>query len=231
MKTLGLIGGLSWQSTAEYYRIINSLIQKQLGGNNSAQIVIYSVNFAEVEKLQSEGNWDALETQLYEIGKKLELQGADCILFCTNTMHKVSTLLESKLHIPFIHIIDTTAAVIKANKMTKVGLLGTKYTMKEDFYKSRLLQKHNIETLIPTEDEIEFINYTIFNELVLNIIKPESKSKFLKIISSLVSRGAQGVILGCTEIPLLVQQCDLSTPVFDTTHIHSEQAVNFALSK
>lgn len=229
MKTVGLIGGLSWQSTIEYYRTINELVKSKLGGNNAAKIILHSVNFAEIEKLQAEGQWNELEQIISKIGMKLESYGADAILICANTMHKVSGLLESQLKIPLLHIVDATAEEIKSKKLEKVGLLGTRFTMSEKFYVERLLNKHSIQTVIPERDEMEFIHRVIYQELMFGIFKADSKDKFLEIMDHLQQKGAQGIILGCTELSLMIKPGDCKIETFDSTLIHSQCAVDFAL--
>lgn len=228
MKTIGLIGGMSWESTITYYQIINETIKKKLGGLHSAKILLYSVDFDEIEKCQSSGNWEQAGKILTGIAKKLELAGADCIVICTNTMHKIAPQMQQEIAIPILHIADTTICQLKKAKINKVGLLGTKYTMEEAFYKERLI-KQGIDVIIPDKENVDIVNDIIFNELCLGIIKDASRKKFATIIQSLKNQGAQGVILGCTEIGLLIQQKDSVLPAFDTTIIHAASAAEYAL--
>lgn len=228
MKTIGLIGGMSWESTITYYQIINETIKKKLGGLHSAKILLYSVDFDEIEKCQSSGNWEEAGKILTGIAKKLELAGADCIVICTNTMHKIALQMQQEIAIPILHIADTTICQLKKAKINKVGLLGTKYTMEEAFYKERLI-KQGIDVIIPDKKNVDIVNDIIFNELCLGIIKDASRKKFAAIIQSLKNQGAQGVILGCTEIGLLIQQKDSVLPAFDTTIIHAASAAEYAL--
>lgn len=230
MKKLGIIGGLSWHSTLEYYREINVGVQKRLGSNNSAELLIHSLNFAQVEDLQALGQWKALENMTLKAAQGLVEQGAQGILIAANTMHKVTDGLEHTIGVPFLHIVDAMAKEIQARGMTKIGLLGTSFTMTEDFYKKRMLERHKIQTVIPDPAEIEFIHHTIYTELTSNIIKPESKLKFQAINSNLMSKGAEGVILGCTEIPMLITPRDSEIPLFDSLRIHAREAVDFILS-
>ena len=231
MKLIGLIGGISWESSLHYYKIINEKVKEELGGLHSARCVLYSVDFDNIAKLQNEGNWQELNEIMISIAKKLENIGAELIVICANTMHKMADLIEEQISIPLIHIVDATAKEIKKQGIKKVGLLGTKYTMEQDFYVKRLKEKYGIKVIIPKEKDRDIIHAVIFNELCLGIIKENSKQQYLKIITDLERSGAEGVILGCTEIPLLITQEDVSIPVFDTTRIHAEHAVNFALSK
>jgi len=231
MKLIGLIGGISWESSLHYYKIINEKVKKELGGLHSARCVLYSVDFENIARLQDEGNWQELNEIMIGIAKKLENIGAELIVICANTMHKMADLIEEQINIPLIHIVDATAKEIKKQGIKKVGFLGTKYTMEQDFYVKRLKEKHGIKVIIPKENDRDIIHDVIFNELCLGIIKENSKQQYLKIINDLERSGAEGVILGCTEIPLLITQEDVSIPVFDTTRIHAEHAVNFALSK
>jgi aspartate racemase len=229
MKVIGLIGGMSWESTAEYYRIINETVKERLGGHHSAKILLYSVNFSEIEKLQREGRWEEATEFMCEAAMRVELGGADCILICTNTMHKMAAEVQQAVTIPLLHIADATAMEIKKKGIGRVALLGTKYTMEEEFYKGRLRVKYGFEVLIPPEEDRNIINQTIYDELCLGKVEGESKKRFVRIIKSLKERGAQGVILGCTEISLLLKQKDSSLELFDTTAIHAQAAVDFAL--
>lgn len=225
MKTIGLIGGMSWESSLEYYRIINEKTKENLGGLHSAKILLFSVNFQEIELLQHRGDWEELTKIMIEAATTLEKAGADFIVICTNTMHKMAEDIERSVSIPLLHIADASAKAIKERGLTKVGLLGTKFTMEQDFYKKRLEDKHGLEVITPDEIDREIVHSVIYEELCLGKISPKSKKEYLRIISKLKKSGAQGVILGCTEIPLLLQQRDVSLPLFDTTEIHSEYAV------
>ena len=228
MKTIGLIGGMSWESTVTYYKIINETIKRELGGLHSAKILLYSVDFDEIEKYQSSGEWDKSAAVLGDAAANLEKAGADFILICTNTMHKVADAVQKRISVPILHIAEVTADVLKAKGIEKVGLLGTKYTMTQDFYKAKLIEA-GIAVVIPDEAEVEMINDVIFNQLCLGIISEESRTKFVQAIEQLKSKGAQGVILGCTEIGLLIEQKDSALPVFDTTLIHAEKAALLSL--
>lgn len=228
MKTIGLLGGMSWESTVPYYQIINEEVKNKLGGLHSAKIILYSVEFDEIEKCQSSGNWKKSGNILGKAAQNLEAAGADFILICTNTMHKVVPQISSMIDIPIIHIADATADELQMNQIEKVGLLGTKYTMTQDFYKKKLIDR-GIDVIIPDDTDIDVINDIIFHELCLGIIKEESRIKFKKIIESLKKKGATGVILGCTEIGLLIHQADSSLPVYDTTLIHAKKAAELAL--
>ncbi|MEG9461767.1 aspartate/glutamate racemase family protein [Bacillus amyloliquefaciens] len=229
MKTIGLIGGMSWESSAEYYRIINEEIKKKLGGLHSAKCLLYSVDFKEIEHYQSIGAWDKAGEALGEVARSLEKAGADFIVICTNTMHKVLGYIQEMITIPILHIADATAEQIIRQDIRSVGLLGTKYTMEQDFYKSRIAS-HDINVIVPDDDERELINNIIYQELCLGEIKQSSKNIYKKIINNLVDRGAEGIILGCTEIGLLVKVEDSEVPLFDTTLIHAQKAVNKSLS-
>ncbi|AIW28777.1 aspartate/glutamate racemase family protein [Bacillus velezensis] len=229
MKTIGLIGGMSWESSAEYYRIINEEIKKKLGGLHSAKCLLYSVDFKEIEHYQSIGAWDKAGEALGQVARSLEKAGADFIVICTNTMHKVLGYIQEMITIPILHIADATAEQIIRQDIRSVGLLGTKYTMEQDFYKSRIAS-HDINVIVPDDDERELINNIIYQELCLGEIKQSSKNIYKKIINNLVGRGAEGIILGCTEIGLLVKVEDSEVPLFDTTLIHAQKAVNKSLS-
>lgn len=228
MKTIGLIGGMSWESTVTYYQLINEEIKKRLGGLHSAKIILYSVEFDEIERCQAEGNWQKSADILGKAAQGLAAAGADFILICTNTMHKVAPQIEAMVHVPIIHIATATAQVLLQHGIKKVGLLGTKYTMTQDFYKQKLIDQ-NIEVIVPDESDIEVINDIIFHELCVGEIKEESRRRYQSIIDTLKEKGAEGVILGCTEIGLLIKQADSSLPVFDTTSIHALSAVDIAL--
>ncbi|WP_308685009.1 aspartate/glutamate racemase family protein [Stomatobaculum longum] len=228
MKTIGLLGGMSWESTIPYYRIINEEVKNRLGGLHSAKIILYSVEFAEIEKCQSSGNWDESGEILGQAARGIEAAGADFILICTNTMHKVAAQISSKIQIPLIHIADATADELEKSHIRRVGLLGTKYTMTQDFYKKRLTDR-GMEVLIPDDAAVEVINSIIFDELCVGEIREASRRKFQDAVKRLAEQGAEGVILGCTEIGLLLRQSDVSIPVFDTTVIHAKRAVEIAL--
>lgn len=229
MKTIGLIGGMSWESTVPYYQIINKEVKNRLGGLHSAKVILYSVEFDEIEKCQSNGDWEKSGDILGNAAKGLEVAGADFILICTNTMHKVAPQIQSMIHIPIIHIADATAQELEKCQIRRVGLLGTKYTMTQEFYKQRLIDR-GIDVVIPDVEDIDAVNDIIFHELCIGKIREESRKKFQNIIDSLKDKGADGVILGCTEIGLLIHQADSSLPVFDTTVIHAKRAVEIALN-
>jgi aspartate racemase len=229
LKTIGLIGGMSWESSSVYYNIINETVKERLGGLHSAKCILYSVDFEEIASLQHKGKWEELTKLMINSAQQLERAGADCIVICTNTMHKMAEEIQDNIHIPLLHIADATAEKIKEQGVGKPGLLGTKFTMEEDFYKQRLEEKYSINVIIPSYTDREIIDSVIYNELCLGIIKQSSKEKFKEIINTLVSNGADGMILGCTEIPLLISQKDVEVPLFDTTTIHSKAAVTFAL--
>jgi len=230
MKTIGLIGGMSWESTVSYYQIINSTVKEQLGGFHSAKIILYSVDFPEIEECQTKGDWGKGALILTEAAQKLEKAGADFIAICTNTMHKVAPKIQERISVPILHIADATVDKLKKNNIHKVALLGTKYTMTQDFYKERIKQ-HGIDVIIPDEDDVELVNHVIYDELCLGNINDDSRKEFIRIIELLKKRGAEGVILGCTEIGLLVQQKDSPLPVFDTTQIHGHTIGMMAIEK
>jgi len=229
MKTIGLIGGMSWESSIEYYRIINETAKVKLGGLHSAKSLMYSVDFAEVEVLQHQDRWAEAAEMLIDAAKNLENGGADFIVLCTNTMHKVADDIQTNVNIPFLHIADATAQLVKNTGIQKIGLLGTRFTMEEDFYKGRLSQKYGLNVSIPNAREREIVHRVIYDELVMGKIEQHSREQFTNIISQMVSQGAEGIILGCTEIGLLIHQEDSQVPLFDTTRIHAEAAVDFAL--
>lgn len=229
MKMIGLIGGMSWESSIEYYRIINEVVHEKLGGFHSAKSLMVSVDFAEIEVLQKENRWQEAAQMLALAAKSLESGGADFIVLCTNTMHKVADEIQAGVNIPFLHIADATGQKIKDMGLQKVGLLGTRFTMEEDFYKLRLVEKYGLEVIIPEAGERTVVHRVIFDELVKGRIRPESKVQYLDIVESLVREGAEGVILGCTEIGLLIQDGDCQVPLLDTTRIHAEAAVDYAL--
>lgn len=228
MKTIGLIGGMSWESSAEYYRIINEEVKLRLGGLHSAKCLLYSVDFEEVERFQVKGEWDKAGELLGNVALALEKGGADFIVICTNTMHKVIAFIEEKINIPVLHIADATADQIKKSGIQKVGLLGTKYTMEQDFYKARI-ESSGINVIVPNEGEREMVNKVIYDELCLGDIRESSRAYYKKAIQNMVKEGAEGIILGCTEIGLLIKQEHSDVPLFDTTVIHAIEAVNKAL--
>ncbi|MGA2084631.1 MAG: aspartate/glutamate racemase family protein, partial [Terracidiphilus sp.] len=221
MKTIGLIGGMSWESTVPYYRIINETVRDRLGGLHSAKLVLLSVDFYEVERLQSTGDWAGAGRMLAQAGRSLELAGADFLVLCTNTMHKVASTIERAVAIPLFHITDPTAAEIKRSGFKKVGLLGTRFTMEEDFYRSRLQSHHGISVLVPKEADREIVHRVIYEELCLGKVVDASRTQFRRVIEDLVDSGAEAIVLGCTEISTLVQRSDSSVPLFDTTSIHA----------
>jgi aspartate racemase len=229
MKTIGLIGGMSWESSIEYYRIINETVKARLGGVHSADCLMYSVDFAEIESLQNAGEWEQLTLEMISAARRLERGGADCLVICTNTMHKMADEVQAAIQIPLLHIADAAGAAVQAKELTAVGLLGTRFTMEGNFYRGRLAEKFGLQVLIPDEAGRETVHRVIYNELVKGEIKAGSRQAFLAIIEDLQSRGAQGIVLGCTEIPLLVKQDDVAIPIFDTTRLHAEAAVNWAL--
>jgi len=231
MKTIGLIGGMSWESSIEYYRIINETMREKLGGLHSAKSVMVSVDFAEIEVLQHRGKWDEATQLLITSARQVEDAGADFILICTNTMHKMAEAIEDNINIPLLHIADATAERIKSDGWDTIGLLGTNFTMEEDFYKGRLAKKFGINVLVPDEEERADVHKVIYDELVLGKINPASKALYEDIMAHLVSKGAQGIILGCTEIGLLVGDGDCTVPLFDTTRIHAFAAVEKALEE
>jgi aspartate racemase len=228
MKTIGLIGGMSWRSSLEYYKIINETIQNKLGGWHSAKLILYSVDFDEIDNEHKTKDWIKSDEILIDAAKKLEKAGADFIILCANTSHVNFDKIQGNIKIPVLHIADVTAEKIKAAKIKNVGLLGTKYTMEQDFYKGRLEKKHNLRVIVPEEAEREIINQEI-NNLCLGKKNPKAKQQFINIINNLVKNGAEAVILGCTEIPLLIQQKDVKIPLFDTTRIHAESAAEYSL--
>jgi aspartate racemase len=229
MKTIGLIGGMSWESSLEYYRIINEEVKRKLGGLHSAKILMYSVDFEEIEKLQHQGKWDEATKLMIEAAQRLEKGGADFVVICSNTMHKMSVEVQKNIGIPLLHIGDATAEKIKEMGFKRVGLLGTRFTMEEDFYKGRLIGRYGLEVVLPDEKGRQIVHDIIYKELCLGVIKISSKDQICEIIQNLVRDGAEGIILGCTEIPLLIKREDVRVPLFDTTKIHAESAVEYAL--
>ena len=228
LKTIGLIGGMSWESTVTYYKIINEVIKEKLGGLHSAKCVLYSVDFQEIEECQANGNWEKSGEILGEAAYNLEKAGADFIVICTNIMHKVVNQIKEKISIPILHIAEMTAEKILEKGLKNIALLGTKYTMEQDFYKSKLIEK-GINVIIPDKNDIEIINEIIYDELCLGTINSDSKKKFLEIVDKLRNKGAEGIILGCTEIGLLIKNEDTDVPLFDTAIIHAEQAAMYSI--
>ncbi|MDR0805581.1 MAG: aspartate/glutamate racemase family protein [Enterobacteriaceae bacterium] len=229
MKIIGLIGGMSWESTIPYYRHINETIKQRLGGLHSAKVVLYSVDFQEVEQLQHQGNWLAAGALLAQAAKSLEAAGADFLVICTNTMHKVYDQVAQSVAIPLCHIADATADIIRHDGLQTVGLLGTRFTMEQDFYKGRLSQHHGINVIIPDEADREIVHRVIYQELCLGKIEPQSRQEFSRIMQQLADNGAEGIILGCTEIGLLVSAEDANIPLYDTAEIHAVQAAEISL--
>jgi len=231
MKTIGLLGGMSWESTLGYYRAINEGVKNCLGGLHSAKIVMYSVDFEPIEKLQQVGDWQKMAKILSEAAKNVQAAGADFLLICTNTMHKVAPEIEAAIQIPLLHIADATAESIVNEGIKSVGLLGTAFTMEQAFYKGRLTNNYGIQVLVPNEKERQIVHQTIYQELCLGKIESDSKAEYLRIIETLATQGAQAVILGCTEIGLLINQTDTNVKLFDTTAIHAKKAVELAISE
>jgi len=231
MKVIGLIGGMSWNSTLEYYRIINESFARRLGGLHSARMVLYNLDFAELQKAQHEGRWDDTAGILVEAGNAVKRAGADFLVICTNTMHKVADDVEEKVGLPLLHIVDVTGDAIKELGLHRIGLLGTRFVMKEPFYQERFRDRFAIELLVPREDDIDTIHQIIYNELCEGKIEASSRRVCTNIINKLVNKGAEGIVLGCTELPLLIQPGDIHAPIFDTTRLHAEAAVNLALAE
>ena len=229
MKTIGLIGGISWESSIEYYRIINETTKVKLGGLHSAKSLMYSVDFAEIEILQYQGKWPEAAKILIEAAKNVENGSADFIVLCTNTMHKVADDIQANVDIPLLHFADATAQLVRDSGIQKIGLLGTRFTMEEEFYKGRLFQKYGLNVSVPNAQERETVHRVIYDELVIGEIRQHSKEQYIGIIERMVNQGAEGVILGCTEIRLLIHNKDSQVPLFDTTRIHAEAAVEYAL--
>lgn len=230
MKTIGLIGGMSWESSAQYYAIINRAVRDRLGANHSAKVLMHSVDFGEVERLQHAGEWDALGDMMADSASRLEAGGAELILLCTNTMHKLADRITTASGLPFLHIVDPTGEAIRAQGIAKVGLLGTAFTMEQDFYRGRLESEHGLEVLVPAAEDRATVHRVIYDELVAGIVTESSRAAYRDVIARLVERGAQGVILGCTEIMLLVREEDSAVPLFDTTQLHALAAVEQALA-
>jgi len=230
MKTIGLIGGMSWESSLEYYRIVNQAMKEKLGGLHSARCVLYSVDFAEIEEAQRAGDWRGAADRLTDAARALERAGAECVVLCTNTMHKVAGDIQAGVRIPLLHIADAAGNAVRAAGMRTVGLLGTRFTMDEDFISRPLTEKFGLRILLPEPVERDIVHDVIFRELCLGIIRPESRNRYVEIIGGLARRGAEGVILGCTEIELLIRAQDTPIPLFPTTRLHALAAVDFALS-
>jgi aspartate racemase len=229
MRTIGLIGGMSWESTVPYYRLLNQRVRERLGGHHSARCLLYSVDFDEVERLQRAGDWAAAGELLAGVAATLERAGAELLVLCTNTMHKVAPAIESRVGIPLLHIGDATAQAIRGAGLETVGLLGTRFTMEQDFYRERLSASHGLRVLVPGQEDREDVHRIIYEELCTGVLREESRRRYREVIAGLVRSGAQGIVLGCTEIGLLVGQDDAPVPVFDTTALHAAAAVEFAL--
>ena len=231
MKVIGLVGGMSWNSTVEYYRIINELFARRLGGLHSARLVLYSLDFDEIQRAQHEGRLDDITHVLVDAGNVVKRAGADFLVICTNTMHKVTDDVEEKVGLPLLHIVDVTGDAVRERGLHRIGLLGTRFVMTEPFYQERLRDHFAIEVLVPGEDDIDTIHQIIYNELCDGKIKASSRRVCADIMSRMVNEGAEGIVLGCTELPLLIQPGDTDAPIFDTTQLHAEAAVNLALTK
>ncbi len=230
MKTIGLIGGMSWESTVPYYRLINETVRERLGGLHSARIVLYSVDFHEIEQLQRAGDWETAGLLLARVARSLHAAGADFLVLCTNTMHKVAGAIEAAAPIPLLHIADPTAVAVRAAGCSTVGLLGTRFTMEEDFYRERLRRNHGLEVLVPDKEDRDLVHRVIYDELCLGKVLPDSRAQYRRIMARLADRGAEAIILGCTEISLLVDASDAAVPLFDTTRIHAVSAALHALA-
>lgn len=229
MKTIGLLGGMSWESSIEYYRIINEEVRNRLGGVHSARIVMVSLNFSEIEELQMKGDWEEATRILVQSAQKIESAGADFMLICTNTMHLMADEVQAGIEIPLLHIADATADAIQKAGVSRVGLLGTRFTMEKEFYRGRLEKRHNLEVLVPDRSGRDLVHNVIYEELVQGVINESSRQAYGNVIGNMVNEGAEGIVLGCTEIGLLVQQDDVSVPIFDTMEIHAQAAVQSAL--
>jgi len=230
MKVIGLIGGMSWESTVPYYRLINETVVARLGGLHSARLVLYSVDFHDIERLQHDGDWDAAGELLAQAARSLQAAGAEVLVLCTNTMHKVAAQLEAAVGIPLFHIADPTAEEIKAAGHAKVGLLGTRFTMEQGFYRDRLIERHGLQVLVPELGDRAVVHRVIYEELCLGKIVPASRAEYRRVMAALVGRGAEAIILGCTEISLLVEPGDATVPLFDTTSIHARKAAEWAMA-
>ena len=231
MKIIGLIGGMSWESTAIYYQLINKEVKRRLGGLRSASLLLWSFDFEKIARLQEKADWQAATVKMVDAACRLRQAGAEAIVICTNTMHKMSAAIEEKSQLPVLHIVDAAAVAIQQKRLTKVALLATQFTMEQDFYKGRLKEMYQIDTIVPDLEDRKMIHHTIYQELCQSIIKEDSKNHYLKIIHQLMDKGAQGIILGCTEVGLLIKQQDVMVPVFDTTELHALSAVDFMLAK
>ena len=229
MKTIGLIGGMSWESSTEYYRLLNKGVKARLGGLHSVKCLLYSVDFADIESLQQKGEWDTAAAKLATVAQQVEKGGADFLLLCTNTMHKVADAIERSISIPLLHIADSTAEAVKKQSLKKVGLLGTKFTMEDTFYRGRLSTHHGLEVVVPSQDDRDVIHRIIYEELCAGRILDTSRLEYIRIIDRLIRADAEAIILGCTEIGLLVQQDACRVPLFDTTRFHAEAAIEYAL--
>jgi aspartate racemase len=230
MKTIGLLGGLSWESSIVYYQMINEIVRERLGGLHSAQCLLWSFDFAEIEELQAAGDWDTATARMVEAARQLERGGAGCIVICSNTMHKMAGAVREAVNIPLLHIADTTAEKICADGVENIGLLGTRYTMEQDFYKGRLSEQFGLNVLVPDAAGREVVHRAIYDELCLGVVSDQSRAGYLRIMDDLAAQGAQGIILGCTEITLLIKPEHTARPLYDTTYLHAEAAVNWALS-
>lgn len=230
MKTIGLIGGMSWEASIEYYRIINQEVKARLGGAHSAKSLMFSVDFGEIAPLQSAGEWDMLAVHMVDAAQRLACGGADCLLLCANTMHRCAPAIEAAVSLPLLHIADTAGCSIQEAGLRRVGLLGTRYTMEGDFISGRLADRFGLDLLIPDTEQRMMVHHVIYDELILGVIREESRRAYQQIIESLVERGADGIVLGCTELPLLVKPEDSPVPLFDTTRLHALAAVDFALA-
>ena len=230
MKRIGLLGGMSWESSAEYYRLVNETARDRLGGLHSADCVLRSVDFAPIEELQRRGDWEAAGARLADEARGLVAAGAELLVLCTNTMHKVAEAITDAVEVPFVHIADTTAAAVRAQGLARVGLLATAYTMEQDFYVGRLRERHGLEVLIPGDEDRRIVHDVIYGELCVGVVDDGSRDQYRRIMRDLAGRGAEGILLGCTEIDLLVGPDDAPVPVFDTTRLHAERAVELALA-
>lgn len=230
MKTIGLIGGMSWESTVVYYQLLNRGARERLGGLHSAKLLLWSFDFADIEAMQAKGDWDGATNAMIDAARALERGGADCVIICTNTMHKMADAVQQSVEIPLIHIADATAMAIKASGGKKPLLLATRYTMEQDFYKGHLRDRHGVETMVPDEVGRALVHDIIYSELCQGIIRKDSKKAYLEIIQRAQQQGADGVIFGCTEVGLLIAQADFALPAFDTTALHAEAALDFALN-
>ena len=231
MKTIGLIGGMSWESSAHYYRIIDERVRTLVGGLHSARVLMLSVDFADIERMQAEARWEEAAAELADAARALERAGADCVVLCTNTMHKVADEIAAAVRIPLLHIADATAAAIDTAGLRRVGLLGTRFTMEEDFYVQRLASLSGADVIVPGASDRAIVNRIIYEKLVLGRVLDESRAEYLRIIGELIAAGAEGIVLGCTEIMMLVGSCDVGVPMFDTTTLHASAAVDFALGR